>query len=84
MPLQALGMRMLRADDGLRVGQGRKGLVPLRRQEQPFQIPTEAVPPIVLAAEGIELDHHHCCARYFASRPAQAVALLCHSFPAYR
>jgi hypothetical protein len=48
-------MGMVRTDDGLGIRQRREGLVPLRREEQAFQVPTEAVALIVLPEQGIEL-----------------------------
>jgi hypothetical protein len=48
-------MGMLRADDRLGVGERRQGLVALCRQEQPFDVPTEAVALIVLPEERIKL-----------------------------
>jgi hypothetical protein len=46
---------VLGASHRLRVRQCRQGLVPFRWQEQPFEIPAEAVALIVLPEEGIEL-----------------------------
>jgi hypothetical protein len=48
-------MGMLRTNDWLGVGECREGLVPFCRQEQPFEVATEAVALIMLPEQGIEL-----------------------------
>lgn len=46
---------MLRTSDGLGVGQRCEGLVPFRREEQTFEVATEAIALSVLPEEGIKL-----------------------------
>jgi len=48
-------MRMLRTSHWLGIGQCCERLVPFRREEQAFEVATEAVALIVLPKEGIEL-----------------------------
>ena len=64
-PLQALGMGMLRADDGFSVGEGGEGLVAFGGQEQAFELAAEGVTLIAFGqargeAVGVGLKWSRC------------------------